>query len=184
LRNKIKEEPASFEPRYFQDIHPMKYELEPNEFTSWDILEYLKIVYGTQVNGSPFTSINMQNWIRNMKLPEFYGGFEIIDARRYKELNNLLILTIEGLNRAEVCELVGSLTEFTETQNKRRALDSSPKLKRPRKQRTNLYYKILADAGKRYTKRTLNGSILPDDWKGAGIKGNQLISRKKRKSEV
>lgn len=156
----------------------MEYQFEDNEFTSWDILEFLKNVYGAQVNGSPFTNINIQNWIRNKKLPEFYGGHRIIKTERYQELNNLLVLTLENLSRSELTDLVGCLSDFTETLNRRRAIDKIASNKKPRKHRTGLYYQILNKANKQYTKKTIRQATLPDDWKGAGIKGNQLTPKR------
>jgi hypothetical protein len=154
----------------------MTYEFEDNEFTSWEILEFLKNVYGMQVNGSPFT----QNWIRIKKLPDFYGGHKIIKTERYKELNNLLVLTLENLNRSQLTDLVGCLSDFRETLNKRRAIDRIAYNKKPRKQRTHLYYQILCKANKQYTKKTIKQATLPDDWKGAGVKGNQTAHRRQR----
>ena len=156
----------------------MEYQFEDNEFTSWDILEFLKNVYGAQVNGSPFTNINIQNWIRNKKLPEFYGGHRIIKTDRYKELNNLLVLTLENLNRSELTELVGCLSNFRETLNMRRAVDKIDYNKKPRKLRTGLYYQILKKAGKQYTKKTIKRATLPECWKAAGVKANQNAHKK------
>jgi hypothetical protein len=158
----------------------MTYHFEDNEFTSWEILEYLKNVYGTQINGSPFKNINIQNWIRIRKLPDAYGGCKIIKTTRYKELYNLLVLTIDGLRRSELTEVVGSVSAFKETLNKRRAIDKIPFSKKPRKQRTKLYYQILKKAGKQYTKKTLKQATLPEDWKSAGIKGNQRTLRRNK----
>jgi hypothetical protein len=159
----------------------MTYHFENNEFTSWEILEFMKNVYGAQINGSPFTNWNVQNWIRMRKLPELYGGHRIIKTERFKELNNLLVLTIENLHRCELTDLVGYLPDFKETLNKRRAVDKIAYNKKPRKQRTGLYYQILAKAGKQYTKKTIKQATLPEDWAGAGVKGNQLTPKAKKK---
>lgn len=162
----------------------MKYEFSENEFTSWDILEFLTKVYGTQISGSPFTSVNIQNWIRYGKLPDLYGGYKIIKTERYNELQNLLIITIEGLCRDQLIDITGSLSEYAETSNKKRIIDVIPKVKRPRKNRTEFYFKTLEKVGKQYTKRSLSKSLLPIDWKDAGIKGNQLVLKKKRSNNA
>ncbi len=96
----------------------MKFEFNANEFTCWDVLEYLKGTYGSQINGNCFSSSLLQSWIRLKKFPEVYGGHIIIQATRYKELNNLLVLTIEGLNREEVKYLIGSFDNYEATANK------------------------------------------------------------------
>ena len=162
----------------------MRYEFAQNEFTSWDILEYLRLIYGTQINGSPFTSGNIQNWIRSGKLPEFYVGYKIAHTERYKEQGNLLVITVEGLSREQLIEIAGSLSNYAETSNRRRKADVIPKIKRPRKLRTQLYYKTLEKIGKQSTKRTLNNCILPNNWKESGIKANQLVLKKNRKKRA
>src|SRR5437879_3882372 len=133
----------------------MIYEFASNEATGWEVLEYLRRAYGTQISGAPFTIYNLNNWIRIKKLPEAYGGNKIIAAQRYKELGNLMVLTIDGWNRAEVAYLVGHLSDYEETKNHKRKQDTRAKSARPRKQRTRLYYEILDKAGKQYTKKTL-----------------------------
>ncbi len=95
----------------------MKFEFNANEFTCWDVLEYLKGTYGGQINGNCFSSTLLQRWIRLKKFPEAYGGHKIIHAIRYKELSNLLVLTIEGLNREDVNFLIGSFDNYEETSN-------------------------------------------------------------------
>lgn len=164
----------------------MTYSFAANEATSWEVLEYLKRAYGVQINGTPFSIYNLNNWIRMKKLPEAYGGYKILAVTRYKELGNLMVLTLEGWNRMDVEDLVDSLTDFDTTRSQRRKKDVSPKAVRPRKHRTDFYYQLLEQAGKQYTKKTLKAATLPKYYKEAGIKANQLKrkSRDKKRDEV
>jgi hypothetical protein len=161
----------------FWDIQAMKIEFSDNEFTAWDILEYLKRAYGVQINGTPFRSYNITNWIRAGKLPDAYGGNEIRGITRYKELGNLAVLYVEGLSRMDIEATIGSPSNYRKTFNHRRMVERVDGRRQPRKQRTPLYYQILSDAGKQYTVKTKGMATLPDNWKEAGIKKNQL-SRK------
>jgi len=147
----------------------MKIEFEANEFTTWDLLEYLQRGYGTQISGQPFTIHNVNAWIRIKKLPDAYGGNRILQVDRYKELDNLRVLTIEHLDREDIEAAYGSLREFTETLNKRRA--DMPRI-RKKKLRTELYYQLLGSKGKRT--QTL---VIPDNYKEMGIRENQFIGR-------
>jgi hypothetical protein len=160
----------------------MKFEFEQNEFTVWNLLEYLKGLYGCQINGNRFSSSILHRWIRLKKLPEAYGGNKIIHAVRYKELSNLLVLSVEGISRDEVTYLIGSLDNYEQTLNKKRKKDVLQTKNIPHKQRTKLYFETLDKAGKQYTKKRLAQSTLPLYWKEAGIKKNQLVNRSKNKS--
>lgn len=164
----------------YRNFSSMKYEFEQNEFTSWELLEYMKLAYGSQLNGSAFTSTNLQNWIRQRRIPDLYGGFKIIGVDRYKELNNLLVLSLDGFTRNEAEALVGSLSSFEETVNKRRKLERIKKSSRPLKHRTKFYFKLLPKS-KQYTRKLLEQSTLPDFWKDAGIKRNQMVKGRKKK---
>ena len=162
------------------DIQSMKIEFDDNEFTVLDILVYLKRGYGAQVNGRPFSTCHVANWVRAGKLPEAYGGNKILGLARYKELDNLAVLTIQGLSRSDVENTLGSLSRYLETKNHRRAIDTVDRRRLPRKQRTELYYKILQKAGKLNTVNTKRLSSLPENWKEIGIRENQLSGRKRQ----
>ncbi|MBN8856568.1 MAG: hypothetical protein BGO55_24045 [Sphingobacteriales bacterium 50-39] len=154
----------------------MRIEFEGNEFTTWDLLEYLQRGYGTQISGQPFTIYNVNCWIRIKKLPDAYGGNRILQVDRYKELGNLRILTIERLNREDIEAVYGSLSKFTETLNKRRA--NMPR-EGKRKLRTELYYQLLGSKGKR--SRAL---VISDNYKEMGIRENQFKGRSASKKRV
>jgi hypothetical protein len=158
----------------------MIYSFEENEFTSWELLQYLKKAYGHQLNGAPFTATNVCNWRREGKLPDLYGGYKIVAENRYKELGNLLVITLDGFTRTMMEQMVGDpLADMAETVNRQRKADVVPKAKRPRKQRTKLYYSLLPKS-KQTTKATLSDSTLPNYWKEAGGKRNQIVKGRKR----
>ena len=141
----------------------MDYQFASNEFTANELLQFYSQAYGTQINGTPFTYNSLQNWRQLKKIPVAYGGYKIISATRYKHLNNLLVLKIDGLTREDVEAMIGSFSDG----------NSRVKNLKPRKQRTKLYYQILEAAGKQFTKKTLEQATLPVYWKEAGIKKNQ-----------
>ena len=87
----------------------MNFAFESNEFTAWDLLEYLQRAYGAQISGQPFTIHNINVWIRMKKLPDAYGGNKIVQVDRYKELGNLRVLTIERLDREDIEAAYGAL---------------------------------------------------------------------------
>ncbi|HVU54940.1 MAG TPA: hypothetical protein VHD83_07785 [Puia sp.] len=153
----------------------MRIEFEANEFTAWDLLEYLQRGYGTQVSGQSFTIHNINAWIRIKKLPDAYGGNRILRVDRYKEIGNLRILTIEHLNREDIEAVYGSLNEFTEALNKRRA--DMPRI-RKKKLRTELYYQLLGSQGKR------TQTLIPDNYKEIGIRENQFMGRPVSKKRI
>jgi hypothetical protein len=155
----------------------MKYKFEENEFTTWQLLEFMKQSYGRQLNGSSFTSTNIQNWIRQKAIPALYGGYKIVAVKKYKELNNLLVLTLNGLSRKEAEKLIGSLSSFEETRNKKRRLEPISKSTRPRKLRTKFYFQMLPKS-KQYTKALLDQSTIPNFWKHTGIRRNQMVKRR------
>src|SRR5665811_769777 len=140
----------------------MDYQFASNEFTANELLQFYGQAYGTQINGTTFTYNSLQNWRQLKKIPVAYGGYKIISATRYKHLNNLLVLKIDGLTREDVEAMIGS---FNENDCLNRPI-SNPKNKylRPRKQRTKLYYQTLEAAGKKYTKKTLGQATLPKYW--------------------
>jgi hypothetical protein len=161
----------------------MSYEYAFNEISASELLEYLKRAYGCQINGSPFSSISINNWLRQKAVPQAYGGYKILMATRYKALGNLLVLTLDGFNREEMEALVGSLCDYEETKNRLRKQDQLPKESGPRKKRTRLYYQFLKKGGKQWTKKTLDQAILPLYYKEAGVKQNQLPKRKAAKKK-
>src|ERR1035437_549546 len=154
------------------DLYCMTIQLEENEFTTKELLHFLRIAYNTQINGKPFTVPIIRNWIRMKHFPAAYGGYRIVSTKIYKQLGGIRVLDIEGLTRKEVEEMIGSLNDNTNIK-----INVLPiKNKKPHKQRTKLYYKILEAAGKQYTKKTLKQATLPLYWKEAGIKRNQMVN--------
>jgi hypothetical protein len=158
----------------------MDYQFASNEFTANELLQFYSRAYGTQINGTPFTYNCLQNWRHLKKIPVAYGGYKIISATRYKHLNNLLVLKIDGLTREDVEAMIGS---FNESQlDVRSSSNTKNKNLRPRKQRTKLYYQTLEAAGRQYTKKTLEQATLPKYWKEAGIKKNQMVNKSRIKN--
>jgi len=156
----------------------MDYQFASNEFTANELLQFYSHAYGTQINGTPFTYNSLQNWRQLKKIPVAYGGYKIISATRYKHLNNLLVLKIDGLTREDVEAMIGS---FNENYSTSLSSDTKNKNLRPRKQRTKLYYQTLEAAGKQYTRKTLEQATLPKYWKEAGIKKNQMANKSRVK---
>lgn len=152
----------------------MKIEFEENEFTTQELLSFLKSAYVSQLNGKPFTGATIRNWVEIKHFPLAYGGYKIISNILYKQYGNMRVLTLEGLTREDVIEMVGWMQEHDE-------MEIVSENRQPRKQRTKLYYETLQAAGKQYTKKTLAQSTLPLYWKEAGIKKNQLVNRSKAK---
>lgn len=142
----------------------MNIEYTANEFTISEVLDYLKAAFGYQINGSPFKSHNIHNWIRLRKLPDAYGGYKIQDVINVKGISKVIVL--EGLNR----EILGELQMLSRT-----PIIELPQSKKPRKQRTKLYYESLEKAGKQYTRKTKKLATISNQWKAAGIKPNQLV---------
>jgi hypothetical protein len=149
----------------------MNIQFEDNEFTSCELLKYLKEAYGLQINGAPFVAYTINNWIRYGKIPMAYGDHKILKVVNIEQFSNAKVLTLEGLTRDTLDDL-----QFLKIKSFSERL---PKTKRPRKHRTRFYYQLLEKVGKQYTKKTL--SILPDDWKQIGIKSNQLAKQRYKK---
>jgi hypothetical protein len=143
---------------------------EDNEFTSHELLDYMKGAYGSQINGAPFSVYNINNWIRIGKIPTAYGDHRVLKVVITPEFNNYRVISIEGLTRDILSDLW--LLEFKLKSGK------TSKTKRPRKQRTSFYFQTLNKVGKQYTRKTL--SILPENWKEVGIKTNQLARTRYR----
>lgn len=150
----------------------MEFKFEPNEFTTWDLLEYLERAYGTQVNGQPFSIHNINVWIRIKKMPDAYGGHRILRVDRYKDFGNLRVMTIEHLDREDIEAVYGVLSDFKEASNKSKA--RMPR-NRPRKLRTEFYYQLLGSRGRRG-----KGPAIPDDYRMFGIKRNQFKRRESK----
>jgi hypothetical protein len=66
----------------------MKILFEENEFTTNELLNYLKAAYRIQINGTPFSHYNINNWIRNGKIPEAYGNHKISNVEISKAFYN------------------------------------------------------------------------------------------------
>lgn len=155
----------------------MKIEFEDNEFTTQELLSFLKTAYVSQINGKPFTGATIRNWIEIRHFPIAYGGYKIVSNNLYKQYGNMRVLALDGLTRGDVVAMIGSM------QNDRNIKKIAPiKIALPRKQRTKLYYQTLQAAGKQYTKKMLAQSTLPLYWKEAGIKKNQLVKKGKSNS--
>jgi hypothetical protein len=148
----------------------MNIEFEDNEFTSHELLDYMKGAYGSQINGAPFSAYNINNWIRMGKIPTAYGDHRILQVVITPEFNNYRVITIEGLTR-DIKDAL-DLMEFKSQSGK------AVKTKRPRKHRTTFYFQTLKKLGKQYTRKTL--SVLPKNWKEVGIKSNQLARTRYR----
>lgn len=154
----------------------MNIKFEENEFTTQELLCFLRSAYVIQINGKPFTGAVIRNWIEIKHFPLAYGGYQIVSNILYKQYGNMRVLTLEGITRKEMIEMAGS----QDGNNKLQAVS----LTKPRKQRTKLYYQILQSAGKQYTKKKLSVSTLPLYWKEAGIKKNQLVNKGKSKAHL
>jgi hypothetical protein len=89
----------------------MDYQFASNEFAANELLQFYSHAYGTQINGSPFTYNTLQNWRHLKKILVAYGGYKIISTTRYKHLNNLLVLKIDGLTKEDVEAMIGSLND-------------------------------------------------------------------------
>jgi hypothetical protein len=148
----------------------MNIEFEDNEFTSHELLDYLKRAYGSQINGAPFSAYNINNWIRIGKIPMAYGDHQIIKVVVAPEFNDNRVITVEGLTRDILSDL--GLLGFHLKSKK------TVRTKRPRKHRTQFYYQTLKKLGKQYTRKTL--TILPENWREVGIKANQLARTRYR----
>jgi hypothetical protein len=151
----------------------MNIQFDDNEFTSIELMKYLKAAYGVQINGVSFSTYNLNNWIRMGKLPEAYGGHKIEKVAYVKSFASKRVLTLDGLTR-DILNDIYLLENKIPTKR-------TAKTKLPRKHRTGLYFQILEKAGKQYTIRTKEQSTIPEDWKLAGIKSNQLARIGKRK---
>lgn len=144
--------------------------LEFNQLTTRELLQYVRNAYGLQVNGNEFGYITVSTWMRNKRVPLAYGGHKIVNIEKRDEFN-MSVLTLEDFDRS----ILSAVKEIARPQ-----IDI-PKVSRPRKQRTALYYEILESKGKQTTKKTLKGSILPDNYLALGIKPNQLAGMHKDK---
>jgi hypothetical protein len=148
---------------------PMDIKFEQNEFTTSDLLEYLRRGYGSQISGAGFSIHNINVWVRIGKIADAYGGNKILRVDRYKEFGNIRILTIEHLNRSDIEFAYGAFGRFMETLNKARA---KPPKTRKQKLRTEFYYQILGGRGRRS-----KAIVIPDKYKEVGIRENQFKGR-------
>ena len=147
------------------DIHLMILEYANNELTSGELLEFVIAAFGCQVNGKPFKSYHVNNWIRLGKVPDVYGGFKILNVEDIKGLRNCRVLVLDGLARSVLEDIQNIAAQ---------ANDEIHITNRPRKQRTRLYYDLLEKAGRQYTRKSKKVATIPDQWKVIGIKRNQL----------
>lgn len=145
-------------------------EYSSDEFTVAELLEYMKAAYGATIRQSEFTYQILDTWIRNKKVPDIYGGHKIL---KVVKTTHTRVLTIKDLDRS----ILDDLDVLREMCKKKPALPSQ----RPHKQRTALYFQLLGS--KNQTKKTLEASTLPDNWKELGIKPTQLSRRASSKKK-
>lgn len=156
----------------------MRIEFEPNEFTTYDLMEYLNRAYGSKVNGRVFRAIDLHNWARLKKIPEVYGGNRILKVTRYKQFENIRVYTIDNLYREDVIRQYGDLstfkTNFVHSRVKEKQIKQIPPA-----QRTKSSYELAVRKG--YAPPFTNPiAILPDNYRLLGIKSNQISQCTKR----
>lgn len=149
------------------DIHLMIFEYANNDLTSGELLEFVIAAFGCQINGKPFKSYHVNNWIRLGKIPDVYGGFKILNVEDIKGLRNCKVLVLDGLTRS-ILEDIQNIAAQTS--------DETHIINRPRKQRTRLYYEMLEKVSKQYTRKSKEAATISDQWKVIGIKRNQFIN--------
>jgi hypothetical protein len=138
-----------------------------NEFTGYELLSFITAAFGCQVNGKPFKGYHLNNWIRIGKVPDAYGGYKILSVEKVKALDNRKILVLDGITRDALADIQHYSLQIN---------SPSIQIKKPRKQRTLLYYELLERAGKQHTRKTRTAATIPNQWKIIGIKRNQLIN--------
>lgn len=143
----------------------MTYQLESDEFTTWTLLEYLKLAYGVQINGRSFTVHTVLNWVAALKMPDSYGGHRIYQVQRHKELYNMMTFRVEHLNRHDIADMLGKLDQYATQLNKRRVAET--KKKGRKKVRTEFYYQQLPVRKRR-------GTVVPDNYAELGISKRQF----------
>ena len=115
----------------------MVYTFDQNEFTLSELLKYLIAAFGCQLNGNCFSNQLLHRWIALKKIPELYGGHNIVAVNKYIPLGNLIVLTIDGLDREDVQFL------FDHKEMRKDVFQlKAAKQRREIKRRTKLYYKI------------------------------------------
>ena len=153
----------------------MDIQFECNEFTTHELMQYIKAAFGKQINGAPFGPTNLSNWLRMKKIPEAYGAHRITSIKAITGISNVRILTVEGLTR-DVLEHLDLLANGS--------TGPLPRMKRPRKQRTPFYYQVLEAAGQQYTRKTKVTATLPPSWNAIGIKQAQLAKARNRRNAI
>lgn len=138
----------------------MEYTFKDNEFTLWDLLEYLQRAYGSLTTGSAFKAYHVYKWttMKSCKIPDAYGGNRILKIKRPKDLMQCTVYTIEGLSRSDIELTFGKLTEFTKYVNGRRLTTPEEKLQK-------------SATGKRIFR---SGQKIPVKYKMMGVKENQV----------
>lgn len=149
--------------------------MESNQLTTRELFNYMKLAYGKQINGSPFTYNLITMWMRVGAVPTAYGGYKVVNIEKYQNFN-MSVLTLEGFDRS----ILDDIHLVAKPQV------DIPAVSRPRKQRTKLYYEILKKNRKLFTRKTLEASTLPNNWRELGIKPNQLagVHRKKKSKQL
>jgi hypothetical protein len=138
-----------------------------NEFTGYELLSFVTAAFGCQVNGNPFKSYHLNNWIRIGKVPDAYGGYRILSVEKMEGLHSGKVLALSELTRDVLIDI----------QRHPLQVKNPPiPVRKPRKQRTALYYELLERVGKQYTRKTKKVATISNQWKMIGIKRNQLIN--------
>lgn len=138
-----------------------------NEATTRELTNYFNKMYGSKLNGSRFTIENISTWIRLGKIPDCYGGYPILHKEKKKGSSHTVLTLGDSFNREDMDYVMSGKVQFPQLPKEE---------KKPR--RTRYYYQLL--------KKPIPDSryLLPDNWKALGIKGNQLVSRKKKKKPM
>lgn len=143
--------------------------LNDNEFTSGEIMQYMKAAYGRQLNGNSFQHYMIKTWSQAGRIPDIYGGHKIEGYR----VGAITIWMIEGLSR----DILQHLDELRSQLKSKEIEVKEDRRQRPRRQRTAFYYQML---GKRNQSiMTREDSVLPFNWKQLGVKSTQLVDRGK-----
>lgn len=144
----------------------MKVELTDHEFTASELMRYLRLSYGTMINGTEFNNSHLARWSRYGKLPEAYGGGKLtkeicVEFDQY-------VYTLENISREVYKALLETPIDVPKV---------LPKVERPHKQRTALYHQIVASSNLKSNLPVKPEAILPDNWRQLGIKAQQIKKR-------
>lgn len=105
-----------------------------------------------------------------MRIPDAYGGHRILERTVHEDLDDLEVVKVEGLSRADIENAWGAFASFKERLEKHQTEEP----KRKSKVRTELYYQILGKKGKTQT-------AIPDNYTELGITRRQFKQKSKQK---